>query len=370
MVTIAAASVVDPVASGSATVTLAPVSNVFAFRRPITISHTLVPNTDQTNFPLLISGTYGYLATAANGGSVQSPNGYDIVFTADAAGTVKLDHEIETYNPVTGAVNFWVRIPTLSHTSDTVIYVQYGSSAIAASLENKTGVWNSNYAGVWHLANGAVLSTADSTANQNNGTNNGATPTTGQIGGGAAFNGSNEFIGIPSLGTFSNHSPLTLSAWVQPNNSSGVQKILAITGTTIPNFSDSFVANLNESNGRFVAETGKAKFSTDDAIAQSSFAAGTWSYLTGTFDGTKVTLYVNGVEQSSTFYVSANQLSFPNPNGWSIGQYVESGVNGQFWNGSIDEVRVSNAVLPPDWIAAEYNNQSSPSTFYAVGPEH
>ena len=60
--------------------------------RAITISHTQVPNTDQTNFPVLISlpaNTYSDLKTMANGGSVTSANGYDILFTSDAGdGTV------------------------------------------------------------------------------------------------------------------------------------------------------------------------------------------------------------------------------------------------------------------------------------------
>jgi hypothetical protein len=37
--------------------------------------------------------------------------------------------------------------------------------------------------------------------------------------------------------------------------------------------------------------------------------------------------------------------------------------------GSLDEVRVSNAVRSADWIATEYNNQSSPATFYTLGSE-
>ena len=37
------------------------------------------------------------------------------------------------------------------------------------------------------------------------------------------------------------------------------------------------------------------------------------------------------------------------------------------WAGSEDEGRVSNAVRSTDWIQTEYNNQSSPSTFFSVG---
>ncbi len=114
--------------------TVGPV--IYGYERTITIDHRQVPNTDQVNFPVLISGTYGDLAAVGNGGKVQNPNGYDIAFTNDAAGNNKLDHEIESYDPVTGTINFWVRIPSFSHTADTVIYLQYGSAVVITSQEN------------------------------------------------------------------------------------------------------------------------------------------------------------------------------------------------------------------------------------------
>lgn len=84
------------------------------YRRTITIDHTRIPNTDQANFPVLISGTYSYLATTANGGDVTSANGYDILFTSDANGMNLLPFEQESYNPSTGAMNYWVKVPTVS----------------------------------------------------------------------------------------------------------------------------------------------------------------------------------------------------------------------------------------------------------------
>src|ERR1043166_9762205 len=59
---------------------------VASYRSTITINKDQVPNTDQRNFPVLISGTYAGpagtldLRTTVNGGRVQSPNGYDVGF--------------------------------------------------------------------------------------------------------------------------------------------------------------------------------------------------------------------------------------------------------------------------------------------------
>jgi RHS repeat-associated protein len=47
---------------------------------------------------------------------------------------------------------------------------------------------------------------------------------------------------------------------------------------------------------------------------------------------------------------------------YSGGSY--SSVN--FWHGLLDEVRLSNIERSDDWVTTEYNNQSSPSTFYTL----
>ncbi|HYA64930.1 MAG TPA: DUF2341 domain-containing protein, partial [Candidatus Sulfotelmatobacter sp.] len=117
----------------------------YTYWRAITIDHTKVPNSDQVNFPVLISGTYPYLASTANGGNVTNANGYDIVFTSDASGNSPLAYEQESYNAATGAVNFWVRVPALSHTSDTVIYLFYGNSLVTTDQSNASGTWDSNF---------------------------------------------------------------------------------------------------------------------------------------------------------------------------------------------------------------------------------
>ena len=105
-VTITAASQADSTKNGSATITLSSTNctwNGYAYRRVITINQTKVTNSDLTDFPILVSGTYPYLATVANGGMVQSANGYDVIFTSDATGHTLLDFEIDGYNAITGS---------------------------------------------------------------------------------------------------------------------------------------------------------------------------------------------------------------------------------------------------------------------------
>jgi hypothetical protein len=38
-------------------------------------------------------------------------------------------------------------------------------------------------------------------------------------------------------------------------------------------------------------------------------------------------------------------------------------------DGIIDELKVSNTARSASWIAAEYNNQNTPGSFYAIGTQ-
>ena len=115
------------------------------YRKAITIDHTKV-DADQTNFPVLIDITDLDLASHAQ------EDGDDIVFT-DGAG-VKLNHEIELYDNNTGHLVAWVSA-NLSSVTNTFLYMYYGNPG-ASNQENPTGVWDSNYVMVQHLAETAA----------------------------------------------------------------------------------------------------------------------------------------------------------------------------------------------------------------------
>ena len=134
-------------------------SNGYNYSRSITIADGQVPST-QTNFPVLFNSTDPLLKTTANGGHVTNANGYDIIFTSDAAGAQPLPFEIESYSGSTGTLIAWVQVPTLSSATNTVIYLFYGNSSITTSQANQTAVWDSNFKGVWHLPNGTTSSAA------------------------------------------------------------------------------------------------------------------------------------------------------------------------------------------------------------------
>ena len=223
-VTVTATSVANTTKTGSATITLLPPAGWYNFswtsRKTITIDHTKVSGSSNlTNFPVLISMTDASLKSLGNGGNVGKNDGSDILFTA-SDGSTKLSHEIESYSASTGQLTAWVQVPSVSPVTNTVLFVYYGNAS-AANQQNPTGVWDSNYVGVWHFPNGTTLSANDSTSNGNNGSLvNGPTAAAGEIGGAVELNGSSSYV---SVGSLNETGDLTISAWINTSRISQSQ---------------------------------------------------------------------------------------------------------------------------------------------------
>jgi len=350
-VTVVATSVADSTKTTSATITLQS-SNTFSYQRTVVINHAQVPNTDQTNFPVVISVTDPALASASNGGHVVNPNGYDLVFTSDASCQAVLNYEIESWNPATGQLIAWVQVPLLSHTTDTVIQLCYGNSAITTNQSNQTGTWDPNYVGVWHFPNGTTLSVADST-HRNTAVNNGATAGAGQIDGAAAFNGSNQSIDASNFNLGS--TSVTAEAWVKSSTLTSQNGLL-----------------LNKEpvnqDWNFLVESGNIRCrgaSGNFQVSAPTPSNNAWHHLVCIVSGGTATIYVDGKQVATGGTAGLANTT----NTLDIGRYSGSG-GGYYFSGSMDEVRVSNVARSTDWINAEYNNQSSPGSFYTIYPEN
>jgi RHS repeat-associated protein len=381
-VTITATSQADTTKSASATITLALsqcTSSGYSYQRAIIIDHSKIPNTDQSNFPFLFNTTDPLLATTANGGHVINPNGYDIVFTSDPAGQNKLDYEMEEYDPVHGQVIAWVRIPTLSHTTDTIIYLFYGNSSITTLQQNPTGVWDSNYQAVYHLANVSGTTAADSTVNGNNGTLTNISTASGEIDGAAGFNGASSYIQIPSAdfasyptsGSTTTGFSASFGAWFK-TASPGV--ILSQTDGTEPSGGPGgwvpalYIDNTGILRASIFWHAGQS----NQIATATTYNDNKWHFAVDTYANGTESLYVDGQNVGSqqvteysynstyAYFVGTGETnSWPRTNGGWL-----------YFNGVLDEVNVSNIARSADWIATEYSNQSSPSTFYTLYQEN
>ena len=109
---------------------------------------------------------------------------------------------------------------------------------------------------------------------------------------------------------------------------------------------------------RTLARSPAARYA--DAFGTAKLAANTWSFLTETYDGSTLRLYVNGTQVASTAHTGAIATS---NNPLQIGG---DSIYGQFFAGLIDEVRVYNVALTAAQIqtdqAAAVNPPGPPDT--------
>jgi len=313
----------------------------------MTIDESIVSHAD---FPVLVSiQNDGDLRTIANGGRVANADGYDIGFFMDAEATEPLDHEVESYDPATGTLVAWVRLPALGSVADTVFYLHFGDSAVSSSQQNAPGVWDGNYRGVWHLAeqvtDGQTSGTHyDATGNNNNGTQAGNDDATGKIALGQYFaTGDNVAIGNIIDGTGSN---VTVSAWVKHND-------LTQTVQRYVELGNDVVLRKDESAGSgtldfYIITDGTLKYAQ---VPSALTTNGVWHYVAGTWDGTYLKVYQDGQEKKSV-----------TPGGTLVDP-IEARIShpAETMDGAIDEVRISVTARTAEWIATEYNNQNWPN---------
>jgi biopolymer transport protein ExbB len=340
----------------------------YSYYRSVTIDYTKCGTSNSTDFPVLVSFTDLNFRTVANGGRVQNASGYDIAFYSDSARTTPLFWEIDQYDAssgATGTCSFWVKVPTLSVTANTVIYVAYGDTSISSFQSTATSVWSNGFVGVWHLKNGTTLSGADSTTNANNGTITSVTATTGKIDGGMASTGTGG-INVGNGTSLQITGDITLSAWVKQ--------------TSIPANGTMLIAKDKDTGGRAYTlstqdTTPKAFFyvnggaSTDIINGSTILTVGNWYYIVGTrLNSTKaLNIYLNGSTNATQKTGTVASIPSATANA-TLGYREYTGFNGNL-NGSLDECRIANVVRDSSWIFAEYNNQNSPSTFFTLGTE-
>ena len=113
------------------------------FRKNITLSLNTATGVDSdlTDFPVLISFTDTDLI------QTNESLGRDFVFT-ESDGTTVLSHEIEKFDNTTGEIIAWVKLPTMSASTSTEMYIYYKGDTIGF---NSANVWNDDYVIVWHL---------------------------------------------------------------------------------------------------------------------------------------------------------------------------------------------------------------------------
>ncbi len=299
--------------------------------------------TNLSGFPVLLrltSATIDYAKTQSAG--------QDLRFV-DAAGGAPLPHQIEVWDE-SGTSLVWVRVPVIDAASSTDSILMYYGNPSAPDGQNPTGVWDSSFAGVWHMS-----STNDSTANANTGVNNGTGAATGKIGGARSFDGVSwiQVASSPSLALAGN---ITLEAWIQ----------IADPGRNV-------AARILDKKTNFDGPTGyelEYHAANDFVTALGSGgdwgrAAGVdldtqWHLVSAAITGATVQFFVDGVDRTSDPSISPVA-------GGSLALNIGRNPVGAYFLGNIDELRISNVARSADWMRAQYLSMNG--SFASIQPE-
>jgi hypothetical protein len=326
---------------------------------------------DLDAFPVLVHITDSDLASDARS------DGYDIVFT-DSEGRSKLHHEIELFNSTSGELVGWVKVPFLSSSTDTVIYMYYGKSGQSSPTENPNEVWDSNFVEVLHLnetGDGTADEFEDSTTYDNHGQGGGGTsgyvPTRseGKIAGGQEFDGTDDFINVSHDDSIDFVTEdFTVAVWVKADESDLVDGDRIFCKGLSGGAGIRYELCIEIGNDRMIwtidDDTTKETANYDDLT---NWADGTWHYFVMVREksGNEIRLYDNGVEvatdtDATTTLSSSLDLQIGRRDPSEGTEYIDA---------VLDEFRISKTVRGTDWINASFNNQNDTVSFLYPGSE-
>ena len=180
---------------------------------------------------------------------------------------------------------------------------------------------------------GSILT--DLSANGNNGTISNATWTSsGKYGGALVFNGKSSMVTINDSASLNLTTGMTLEAWVNPTTVSSAWRDVIFKSdslyyleATSPTKSDTPAAGGTFSNGKVTT------------YGTSSLSKNAWTFLTATYNGSNLLLYVNGTQVSSLAHTGNIVTS---TNALQLGG---DSLYGEFLSGMIDNVRIYNTAL-------------------------
>lgn len=348
--------------SGSSCNYTEPTLSGYGHRSRVTLDASMVSGSaDLTDFPVYISLQEDDLRSIVYGGQVHNPNGYDIVFTA-ADGVTELDHYIISYNEVTGAYQARVRVPTLSATTPTELFVYYGLSGVTAD-PSTTDTWTSEYEGVWTLDNNGEDATAN--AHHFNQVYSSPQDTTGKVGRARFFDGNNDYYEDTDGNQYLNGlSAFTTSLWVKSENI-GVDQDLYYARNRGAGGDDNFGLRYDAGGwacGGSSLIKGSIRASQDQQFESGNNLQTTdWQHIVVSWSsGGDQRLYIDGVLQSVTCFNNNNiGGSLGNTNRLILGV----GTKNAYWHGFIDEYQIANVQRSDDWITTQYNNENDPASY-------
>ncbi|MBZ9572681.1 DUF2341 domain-containing protein [Patescibacteria group bacterium] len=338
------------------------------FRKKIKIFQQKVAG-DLENFPVLVYLKDEDLRERAK------PAGVDILFVSSDGKTLLL-REIEKYDSQTGELVAWVKVPSVSATGDTEIYIYYGSSKTIQVNEKDT--WEENFLAVYHF-NEISGTTTDTTSNGNDGTPEGKLTqgAEGKIFRGAKFDGKDDYINLGAEDSFYEMESLTFQAWVFPEGESEDDKIFGLDGAEYKKRGIFGWEGSDYGPWQLVTSLSETSFGSgyQEITSENPLELNQWNFVAGAFGEDEMILFING-EKTSQELRYKEELRKGKEKFAEIGRYYRESLisDSKVWrsysfSGILDEVRISKVARPLSWIETSFQNQKDPATFIELGAE-
>ena len=289
-------------------------------------------------------------------------SGSDVLVTS-GDGVSKLKRELVRFDAVNKKMELWVKVPVLSVTSPTSLYLYYKNSA--GSEVNETLTWDNNYISVYHEQS----SFSDSKGN-NTLTNSGASNVGAKISSGFSFDGVDDYASKTNA-IITGITAVALECWMKTSQTSLEQYLLSQRKAGSGGTNGQWILGMNGQSS-----DGSIYFATNfDGNGDGSYSwSGNQYTNTGFYDGS---FHYVGVQVQSNgnfkIYVDGNlEKSYTASEGVNIANLdvfmgKDGRDNNKHFTGTIDEVRISNSARSSDYFKTSFNNQSVPATFYSVG---
>ncbi len=278
-----------------------------------------------------------------------------------------LSHEIEQWS-VDGKSYVWVRLPRIPPAGQEASFYMYYGNPTAVAAEVPADVWKDRFVAVYHLATGK-----DSTGHGFDGTIHGSTAVPAVLGLGQSFvKSSAQYIDLgKNRPIFQSVSGCTLSAWIKPKSFTvdwdTVVGFSVHDAATVPTYSRASLAIKIDKSATIIGDThddGSWKELTSPALTVND-----WVHVTGVnnFQADAQLIYLDGVERNSKQGVGFGAPATPAtaPSGGAIG--AQENLASCFFDGLIDEVRLSHEVFSPAWIALDFKSMAD--TLLTFGEE-